>query len=100
MKNKNYFFKAQGLQLSFFICCIVNVIFTIVKERNEQLKIVLKETFGNAWFGQMVIMLLLFILLVLASRLFKNSRTIRFAIALPVVLIVSILVLFIFYIKN
>ena len=97
MKNKNYFFRAADIQLSFIVCCIVNVIFTIVKESTPAVKQLLKNTFGNGWLGQMIIMAVFFILLAFASKLFLKNRIIKFTSLLPVIIIASVSILFIFY---
>lgn len=97
MKTKALFFKVEDLQWSFIICCMVNVVFTILKESQSSVKNILIELFVNSWLGQMIIMILLFIMIAFISKIFLRNNKIDFALLLPYILIVSVAVLFVFY---
>ena len=97
MSDKKIIINKAAIQFSFLMCCLINVLFTIIKETNLGFKESLNKFLFNSWLAQLLMMIVLFVFLTIISNSLLKNKTINFNKLLPVVIILSVMILFVYY---
>jgi hypothetical protein len=90
-------FNPLTLQLSLILSILFNALITIAKVKNNAFNSFLKTFFYNAWFGQTILLIGLYFLIITILSKLSSLASIKFTSVLPIILCATILSFFILF---